>query len=118
MALSLDLEQQPTYWHLSLSGDLDYGECSRFRMSIDRILRSEMLSALVDLSGLQYIDSSGIGLLLSMSKQYTQVGGCLVLVTNAAVDGVLSIAGIGRVFVTTPTVEEALLILTQETPAP
>jgi len=111
MALTLDLQQEASYWCLRLSGDLDYGECSQFRMSIDRILKSEPRLAIVDLSGLEYLDSSGLGLLLSMSKEYSAVGGRLVLVTNETVDNILSLTRLNGIFATASTVEEALQVL-------
>ena len=116
MTLSLDLEQEPNYWCLSLCGDLDYGECSTFRMSIDRILKSEPRAAIVDLSGLEYLDSSGLGLLLSMSKEYAVVGGRLVLVTNQTVDNILSLTRLNGIFATTSNLQEAVQVLGDGTP--
>lgn len=116
MALSLDLEQETEYWRLSLAGDLDYGECSQFRMSIDRILKSEPRSAVVDLSGLEYLDSSGLGLLLSMSKEYAVVGGRLVLVTNETVDNILSLTRLNGIFATASNMDEAVQVLGHRSP--
>jgi len=115
MTLSLNLEQEPRYWRLSLTGDLDYGECSTFRMSIDRILKSEPRAAVVDLSGLEYLDSSGLGLLLSMSKEYAAVGGRLVLVTNETVDNILSLTRLNGIFATASSTTEALQVLGHDT---
>ena len=50
MALTMDFEQAPGVWTLSLFGDLDYGECAAFRMSIDRILSAAPPATVVDLS--------------------------------------------------------------------
>jgi anti-anti-sigma factor len=116
MALSLDLEQEPQYWRLSLSGDLDYGECSTFRMNIDRILKSEPRAAVIDLGGLEYLDSSGLGLLLSMSKEYAAVGGRLVLVTNETVDNILSLTRLNGIFATASNMDEAVQVLGHNSP--
>jgi len=115
MTLALNLEQEPEYWRLSLSGDLDYGECSTFRMSIDRILKSEPRAAVVDLSGVEYLDSSGLGLLLSMSKEYASVGGHLVLITNETVDNILSLTRLNGIFATASSTTEALQVLGHDT---
>ena len=117
MALSIDLEQEPQFWTLSLVGDLDYGECSAFRMNIDRILKSMPPATIVDLSGLQYLDSSGLGLLLALSKEYGAMGGRLVLVTSETVDNILSLTRLNGIFSTTSTIDEALAVLGEE-PAP
>ena len=107
MTLTMDLVHEPAYWLLSLAGDLDYGECSSFRLSIDRILKSEPTATIIDLSGLEYLDSSGLGLLLAMSKEYGSAGGKLVLVTNETVDNILSLTRLNGIFSTAPTIEEA-----------
>lgn len=111
MALSIDLSQGDTHWLLSLSGDLDYGECASFRMSIDRVLKSSPPSTIVDLSGLEYLDSSGLGLLLSLSKEYGAQGGRLVLVTNETVDNILSLTRLNGIFSTAGSVDDAMAVL-------
>jgi anti-sigma B factor antagonist len=108
MMLSINLDQTPTYWKLTLAGDLDYGECAAFRMNIDRILKSAPPAAIVDLSDVEYLDSSGLGLLLSLSKEYGQSGGKLVLITNETVDNILSLTRLNGIFATAPEMNEAL----------
>jgi len=111
MALSIDLTEDSTHWMLTLKGDLDYGECSSFRMSIDKILKNAPSAAIVDLSGLEYLDSSGLGLLLSLSKEYGAQGGRLVLVTNETVDNILALTRLNGIFSTTATVQDARAVL-------
>ena len=108
MGLGIELTQEPTYWMLTLAGDLDYGECAAFRMNIDRILKNAPPATIVDLSGVEYLDSSGLGLLLSLSKDYGQSGGKLVLVTNETVDNILSLTRLNGIFSTAPQLAEAL----------
>ena len=108
MGLRIDLDQEPSFWKLTLAGDLDYGECATFRMNIDRILKATPPATIVDLSDVEYLDSSGLGLLLSLSKEYGQTGGKLVLVTNETVDNILSLTRLNGIFATAPEVAEAL----------
>jgi len=115
MALSLDLAQEPTHWTLTLAGELDYGECAGFRMNIDRILKSSPPATIVDLSGLTYLDSSGLGLLLALSKEYTAGGGRLVLVTNETVDNILSLTRLNGIFATATDIDEARAMVPQYT---
>jgi len=74
VSLSIRVDQEPTHWKLTLLGELDYGECSVFRMNIDRILISNVSTAIVDLSGVTYLDSSALGLLLSLSRECGVIG--------------------------------------------
>jgi anti-sigma B factor antagonist len=108
MTLRINLDQEPAYWKLTLAGDLDYGECSAFRMNIDRILKSTPPATIVDLSGIEYLDSSGLGLLLSLSKEYSQSGGKLVLITNETVDNILALTRLNGIFATAPELAQAL----------
>ncbi|MDP2182625.1 MAG: STAS domain-containing protein [Actinomycetota bacterium] len=114
MSLTIDLAQETSYWQLTLSGDLDYGECAAFRMNIDRILKSHPPSTIVDLSQLEYLDSSGLGLLLSLSKEYGAQGGRLVLVTNETVDNILSLTRLNGIFSTAGSVSDAKAVLGTE----
>ena len=107
MALTIDLAQEPSVWVLTLRGDLDYGECSTFRMNIDRVLKASPPATIVDLSELEYLDSSGLGLLLSLSKEYQALGGTLVLVTNETVDNILSLTRLNGIFSTAVSKDEA-----------
>jgi anti-sigma B factor antagonist len=114
MSLTIDLDQERPYWVLTLRGDLDYGECASFRMSIDRILKSAPPATIVDLSGLEYLDSSGLGLLLSLSKEYGAQGGKLVLITNETVDNILSLTRLSGIFTTASDMDEAVSMLGEE----
>lgn len=107
MALTIELNQEEQCWTLSLRGDLDYSECASFRMNIDRILKSSPACTIVDLSGLDYLDSSGLGLLLSLSKEYGAQGGKLVLVTNDTVDNILALTRLSGIFTSAPSLDEA-----------
>lgn len=116
MALTIDLAQEPAYWLLRLDGDLDYGECASFRMSIDRVLKAAPPATIVDLSDLEYLDSSGLGLLLSLSKEYGSQGGRLVLVTNETVDNILSLTRLNGIFATAGTMADAQAMVGDTTP--
>lgn len=111
MALTMDFDEAPGYWTLTLAGDLDYGECAGFRMNIDRILSAAPPATVVDLSRLEYLDSSGLGLLLSLSKEYSAEGGKLVLVTNETVDNILSLTRLNGIFSTADSPLQARQIL-------
>jgi anti-sigma B factor antagonist len=114
MSLTIDLEQEPNHWVLRLAGDLDYGECAAFRMSIDRILKKSPPATIVDLSELEYLDSSGLGLLLSLSKEYGAQGGRLVLVTNETVDNILSLTRLNGIFSTASSMEDAVATVSEK----
>ena len=112
MPALIALEQRDDVWVLTVSGELDYAECAGFRMYIDRILKAVPPAIVIDFSGLDYLDSSGLGLLLSLSREYGTSGGRLALVTNATVNTILEITRLSAVFTTASTLDEALQRLT------
>lgn len=111
MGLAIQLEQNPDHWVLTLQGDLDYSECASFRMTIDRVLKHLPAATVVDLSAIDYLDSSGLGLLLSLSKEYSAHGGRLVLVTNESVDSILDLTRLAGLFSCAESVDEARTML-------
>lgn len=111
MGLAMQLEQNPEHWILTLQGDLDYSECAAFRMTIDRILKHLPAATIVDLAALDYLDSSGLGLLLSLSKEYSAQGGHLVLVTNESVDSILDLTRLAGLFSCAATLDEARVMV-------
>ena len=111
MGLSMNLEQHSDHWILTLQGDLDYSECASFRMTIDRILKHLPPATIVDLAALDYLDSSGLGLLLSLSKEYSAQGGRLVLVTNESVDSILDLTRLAGLFSCTASLDDARVMI-------
>lgn len=98
MSVDIELEQAPDHWTLAVTGELDYSECAAFRMHIDRVLKSSPPALIVDMSGIEYLDSSGLGLLLSLSREFTPHGGRLVLITNPTVDSILELTRLTGIF--------------------
>jgi anti-sigma B factor antagonist len=115
MALEIKLAQGDDRWTLTLAGELDYSECSAFRTYIDRILKASPNAVVVDLSDLDYLDSSGLGLLLSLSKEYGSQGGRLVLITNETVDNILSLTRLNAIFSVASDEQEAESLLEDTT---
>lgn len=111
MSLTVDLSRPKGFWLLSLRGDLDYAECAAFRMNVERVLKERADAIVVDLTDLAYLDSSGLGQLLSLSKEFGAQGGRLVLVTNETVDNILSLTRLNGIFATAATLDEALQVL-------
>ena len=96
--ITITLDELPEAWVLTVCGELDYGESAGFRLKIDKILRAMPAAIVVDLSQVTYLDSSGLGLLLSLSRGYEAEGGRLFLVTNETVDSILEITRLAGIF--------------------
>lgn len=104
---TIELDERPDTWILTVAGELDYSKCALFRQHIDRVLQAMPRGCVVDFSRIEYLDSSGLGLLLSLAREYGTAGGQLVLVTNETVDGILEITRLDGLFTTAPDVDAA-----------
>ena len=112
-SITITLDELPEAWVLAVSGELDYGESAEFRHKIDEILRAMPTAVVVDLSQVSYLDSSGLGLLLSLSRGYETAGGRIFLVTNETVDSILEITRLAGVFTIEADVAAALALITK-----
>ena len=86
------------------------GEASRrFREKIRRVVDEGRKNVVMDLGGVTFIDSSGLGALVSTLKALREAGGNLRLANvPARVRSVLEVTRLERVFESFDTVEEAL----------
>lgn len=97
--LQIDCEERQHSLVVRLQGEFDVAGADRFRTTIDALLHDEGVTHLcVDLSGISFVDSSGIGALLGRYRRMLTHGGTMSLVgAPAAVQGMLDLSGILRV---------------------
>lgn len=84
---------------VSLSGEIDHHSAVWVRSEIDeRILREKPLRTVLDLSGIDFMDSSGVGLIMGRCAKMQAVGGELILSKpNARVLKIFKMAGLDRI---------------------
>lgn len=91
-----------------LRGELDADNAPRVRHLLDSLILPERPVLMVLLSGLSYIDSTGLGVLVAGLKQATDRSGALVLVEpSPTVARVLRITGLDTLFLVFPTEADA-----------
>lgn len=90
--------------------ELDITISDRFKSCVVEELLEERKSKIVlDFSSCEYIDSSGLGVVISIYKRSIMGGGTTILAgLNKEVKRVLSITGLDRVLKAKDTVEEAV----------
>lgn len=92
----------------TVTGDLDGLGAARLRMALAEALLAGERHLLIDLAGVAFIDSIGIGVLVGAAKRATDQGGRLRLAAaSPAVERLLGITGLDHVLGSYPTVEEA-----------
>ncbi|MEW5784888.1 MAG: anti-sigma F factor antagonist [Bacillota bacterium] len=91
-------------------GELDHHQADQFRQTVDQGLDDQRVNRLVlNLEGLSFMDSSGIGLILGRFKRVQQKQGQMAICgVTEAVSKVLEISGVPRVIPFMRNEKEAL----------
>ena len=82
-----------------LSGEIDHHNAKELRSQLDRfIISAQPRELVIDMGGITFMDSSGIGLIMGRSKLIKECGGRLeVLNPQPYIRRVLKLAGIERI---------------------
>jgi anti-sigma B factor antagonist len=94
---------------LEMTGSIRMGpNCQQIEQAVDEIIRGHETSAIFDLSGVSFIDSSGLGTVVKCLTRLKKLGGTLRLTgVKGMVKGVLELTQINRVIEIYPTAAEA-----------
>jgi anti-sigma B factor antagonist len=94
---------------LAVSGEVDAYSAPALRERISEILADGSRHLVVDLNGVEFIDSTGLGALVGGLKEARAAGGRLDLVCSVdRVIKLLRITGLDDVFTIKPSVAEAV----------
>ena len=94
----------------SVNQELDHHKAVTIRSEIDReMIRTKAKHLVFDFSSLEFMDSSGIGVVIGRYKNISKSGGKVVIVNNnPLIKRILEISGIGRIITPFKSVDEAL----------
>jgi anti-sigma B factor antagonist len=94
----------------ALQGHIRLAEAGTLRELMQALAQHPAEAFYLDLAGIQYIDSTGLGLLMALHKQIHEAGGRLHLVQPArTVLSVLRLSKLDRVFHVVPEQDAASL---------
>jgi anti-sigma B factor antagonist len=109
MTLTADAYDLPGHTVLAVGGDIDVHTSPTLQGRISDTLESGRHALVVDLSAVEFLDSSGLGVLVAGLNRAREVGGDLTLVcARANVLKLFEITGLDQVFAVYPTVAEAV----------
>lgn len=84
---------------VTASGELDLYTAPRLQTALASLLRERVDRVVVDLSGIEFCDSTGMNVLLSAMKRLKEQGGTLELAApRPAVRRILQVTGLDTVF--------------------
>jgi len=91
------------------SGDLDVAASAGLRRTLHDLVVDGRVHLVLDLRGVGFVDSSGLGVLVAAQRGARRLRGSLVLVVDEGpVTRVLGLTGLDRVLRTAATLEEAV----------
>jgi anti-sigma B factor antagonist len=93
---------------IAVSGEIDVYTAPRLREKIISLVEAGRYELIIDLEGVEFLDSTGLGVLVGGLKRVRQHDGGIELVcTQSRILRIFRITGLSRVFDIYNTVEEA-----------
>lgn len=97
--MNIQVSRDNQYVKFSLSGSLYVNEATILREKMLEHIREGQLEFLLDFAGVEYIDSSGLGVLVSMHKRVREQNGKIVLRgLNGEVKKIFELTRLTKVF--------------------
>lgn len=99
-----------------IDGDLDHHCTSTVRRELDKVLkRSGVKNLVLDFSELEFMDSSGIGVIIGRYKIVSAIGGKAAIVTaKPSVNRIITASGLKKIMGVYKSVSAALKSLEEE----
>lgn len=94
--MELNAQKRGTRLQVQLSGELDHHSAEQTRIMLDTLLRDVTVNELVlDLSGMTFMDSAGLGVVLGRFRKLSMRGGRLIVKgMNASIDRIFRMSGL------------------------
>lgn len=100
---------------LALDGELDLATAGKVDLAVEQLVTSGLRLVVLDLSGLRFCDSTGLGALLRASRRVRAEGGtCIVAGARGEVRRVLAMTRTERAVTVVDDVQPALLALRRQ----
>lgn len=100
--LNVSTASQGGHAVVTATGELDLYTAPRLQTALAALLRGQARRVVVDLSGVEFCDSTGMNVLLTAMKRLKEQGGALELAApRPAVQRILQVTGLDTVFTVT-----------------
>ncbi len=109
MDLRVDVTERDGWSVLQVGGEIDVATAPRLREQLLKVVNDQRFQIVVDLTDVDFIDSTGLGVLIGALKRVRTHGGNLALVcTEPRILKVFEITGLDQVFQIHPAVDAAV----------
>lgn len=109
MDLGLEVAERDGRAVLTVQGEIDVYTAPRFRERLIELVNEGHVQVVVDLSGVEFLDSTGLGVLVGGLKRLRSHDGDLVIACDEArIVKVFEITGLTKVFSIHESVDDAI----------
>ena len=109
MDLRLDVSEQDGWSVLQVGGEIDVATAPRLREQLIKLVNEERFRIVVDLESVDFIDSTGLGVLIGALKRVRSRDGDLHLVcSDDRILRVFEITGLDQIFTIHESVDAAV----------
>lgn len=93
------LDSQNKFWDINLGGELDVSTSDKLKEYLHKLADQEMLDMKINLENLEYIDSTGLGVMIGVLKKL-KVGNKEIYIINPRnnVRKIFNITGLDKIF--------------------
>ena len=109
MDLRLDVTERDGWSVLEVGGEIDVATAPRLREQLIKLVNDEKFRIVVDLGAVDFIDSTGLGVLIGALKRVrTHEGNLSLVCSEPRIVKVFEITGLNQVFQIHQTVDDAV----------
>lgn len=107
------LEKQENYLLAEIDGEFTLATTNELKENVKQYIESNNLyRIIIDLSQVEFIDSSGLGVLIAWFKMVNQAQGKIIYASpNDHVRKIIGFAKLDKIFTITETLEEAITVI-------
>jgi anti-sigma B factor antagonist len=110
MDLKLEIKKEKDYTHIIVHGEVDLYNANELKEKVNMSTdRAQSPNVIIDLKDVEYIDSTGLGILIGIKRRTTEKTGKMVLVLYSdRINKLFEITGLNKVFTIARNVEDAI----------
>lgn len=99
MSININSKLDNNFWNVSIEGELDVSSADKLKDQLHKIVDEKMLDVKIDLTNLEYIDSTGLGVIIGVLKKLrVNEKEIYILNPRSNVKKIFTITGLDKIF--------------------
>ncbi|OPJ55465.1 STAS domain-containing protein [Alkalithermobacter paradoxus] len=99
LIINKSFDNNNNVWNVSLIGEVDIYTSSEFKSSLIEMIQDKQVDIRIDASSLDYIDSTGLGILIGILKRLKEEEKDIYIISpKKNIEKLLSITGLDKIF--------------------